>query len=66
MQLKNRAKYKQLVVIKLAPVGPTKRPNNPAIKLPNKGRITIQRYIFYAKNPEVELPVVFDLLTDSV
>jgi len=47
MQLKKRDKYKQLVVIKLAPVGPTKRPNNPAINDPARGKITIQRYIFF-------------------
>ena len=33
-------------MISEAPVGPTNRPKSPATKLPNKGRITIQRYIF--------------------
>jgi len=66
MQLKKRDKYKQLVVIKLAPVGPTKRPNNPAINDPARGKITIQRYIFFyagvvggkrSRNPyEVRIP----------
>ena len=51
MQLKKRERYKQLVVIKLAPVGPTNRPKSPATILPARGNIGMQRYIFMQQPP---------------